>query len=119
MTERRRARQETLGEVEAKIIDPHAAAAFDFLTNKADYTDKSYDEIMEMNTDVYALDQIERRRGRYKSEHTLFLSELLIGSQFSDNQFFNELVQEIARQPSDIKPDQIVISGLYMGDFGG
>lgn len=119
MAERQRARQETLGDAEAKIIDPHAAAAFDFLTNKADYTDKSYDEIMEMNTDVYALDQIERRRGRYKSEHTLFLSELLIGSQFSDNQFFNELVQEIARQPSDIKPDQIVISGLYMGDFGG
>lgn len=72
-----------------------------------------------MNTDVYDLDQVERRRGRNKSEHTLFLSELLVGSQFSDNQFFNELVQTVDCLPEGEKPDQIVMSGLYMGDFGG
>lgn len=119
MAERQpRAGRENIAEDE-KIIDPQVAAAFEFLTNKHDYGDMTYDEIMSSNTDIYRLQRVDHRRGRNKSEHTLYMSELLIGSQYSDNEFFNDVVARVADLPAESKPDQIVMSGLYMGDFGG
>lgn len=102
-----------------KVLDPAAVDAFAFLTNKQNYDGMTYDEIMAQGAEADRLQVVERRRGRNKSEHTLFLAEMLVGSQYTDNEFFNQVVEQIAALPQDAKPDQIVMSGLYMGDFGG
>lgn len=100
-------------------LDPKALKAFGYLTNKDDFSGKSYDEIMDKDSDVDDIQSIDRKRGRYKDEHTLYLAELLVGSRFSDNNFFNEIVDHVGSLPKEQKPDQIVMTGLYMGDFGG
>lgn len=100
-------------------LDPKALNAFDYLTNKGDFSGLSYDEIMDKDVDVDDIQSIERKRGRQQSEHTLFLADLLVGSRFSDNHFFNEVVEKVSTLPKEQKPDQIVVTGLYMGDFGG
>ena len=100
-------------------LDPKALKAFDYLTNKGDFSGMSYDEIMDKDSDVDDIQSIDRKRGRQRNEHTLFLAELLVGSRFSDNHFFNEIVEHVASLPKEQKPDQIVMTGLYMGDFGG
>ncbi len=119
MAERRPRAPKAGEETDKEALDPAAVNAFDFLTNKRDYTGMSYDEIMADGANNDKLQQVERRRGRNKSEHTLFMSELLVGSQYSDNEFFNTLVDQVSELPAEAKPDQIVMSGLYMGDFGG
>lgn len=120
MSERRKApvaQEEISGE---ELLDPKAVDAFAFLTNKRDFEGQSYDEIMASGgADEDYLQRVEHRRGRHKSEHTLFMAELLVGSQYSDNEFFNEVVERVSTLPEDMKPDQVVMSGLYMGDFGG
>lgn len=100
-------------------LDPKALKAFDYLTNKGDYTDMSYDEIMDADPGLDDIQTIEHKRGRQKNEHTLFLADLLVGNRFSDNHFFNEIVKRVASLPTSQKPDQVVMTGLYMGDFGG
>lgn len=100
-------------------LDPKALAAFDYLTNKSDYSHMTYDEIMASDAGVDDIPTIDRRRTRQRSEHTLYLADLLVGSKFSDNNFFNEVVERVGSLPAEQKPDQVVISGLYMGDFGG
>lgn len=100
-------------------LDPKALNAFDYLTNKGDFSNLSYDDIMDKDVTVDDIQAIERRRGRQKSEHTLFLADLLVGSRFSDNHFFNEVVEKVSSLPKEQKPDQIIVTGLYMGDFGG
>lgn len=106
-------------EVGEPTLDPKALKAFDYLTNKGDFSGLSYDEIMDKDVAVDDIQSIERRRGRQKSEHTLFLADLLVGSRFSDNHFFNEVVEKVGTFTNEQKPDQIVVTGLYMGDFGG
>ncbi|MCA9337914.1 hypothetical protein KC949_00015 [Candidatus Saccharibacteria bacterium] len=101
------------------VLDPKALNAFGYLTNKGNYAGKTYDEIMAEDADLDDIPTLEHRRGRQRSEHTLYLADLLVGSKFSDNQFFNEVVNKIGSLPKEEAPDQIVISGLYMGDFGG
>lgn len=105
--------------IQEPALDPKALKAFDYLTNKGDYSDMSYDEIMDTDPGIDDIQSIERKRGRQRSEHTLFLADLLVGSRFSDNHFFNEVVEHVASLPKEQKPDQIVMTGLYMGDFGG
>lgn len=102
-------------------LDPEAVAAFDFLTNKIEYDGMSYDEVVEANNvgDVDHLETVEVRRGNRKSENTLYVADLLVGSKYSDNKFFNQLVETVDTLPSEMKPDKIVMSGMYMGDFGG
>lgn len=102
-----------------KVLDPAAVSAFDFLTNKRDFTGMTYDEIMAADGEVDDLQVVDHRRGRNKSENTLYLSELLVGSQYSDNEFFNQIVDTVGSLPPEQKPDQVIMSGLYMGDFGG
>lgn len=120
MAERRpRASRQTQEGSDEKVIDPAAVGAFDFLTNKRDFAGMSYDEIMAADGEVDRLQVAEHRRGRNKSENTLYLSGLLVGSRYSDNAFFNQIVDIVGALPSEQKPDQIVMSGLYMGDFGG
>lgn len=120
MSERRKAPsapEETSGE---ELLDPKAVEAFEFLTNKKDFEGQTYDEIMESGSaDEDYLKRVDHRLGRSRSDHTLFMSELLVGSQYSDNEFFNEVVERVGTFPEEMKPDQIVMSGLYMGDFGG
>lgn len=106
-------------EEEGKILDPRAVKAFDYLTNKVDYSHLSYDEIMETDENLDGMRRVERRRGHSNSQNTLFLSELLVGSKYSDNGFFNDVVEKVSGLPAELKPDEIVLSGLYMGDFGG
>jgi hypothetical protein len=105
--------------VQEPTLDPKALKAFDYLTNKGNYADMSYDEIMDADPGLDDIQTIEHRRGRQKNEHTLFLADLLVGNRFSDNHFFNEIVDRVAALPSSEKPDQVVMTGLYMGDFGG
>jgi|GEM_PF-452567 len=100
-------------------LDPKALDAFDYLTNKGDFSGLSYDEIMDKDAGVDDIQSVEHKRGRHKNEHTLYLADLLVGSKFSDNHFFNKVVEHVADLPKDEKPDQIVMTGLYMGDFGG
>lgn len=102
-----------------QVLDPKALNAFGFLTNKGNYEGMSYDEIMAQDADLDDIPTVEHRRGRQKAEHTLYLADLLVGSKFSDNEFFNEVVEKVASLPKADAPDQVVISGLYMGDFGG
>ena len=103
-----------------KVLDPNAVSAFEYLTNKHDYSGMTYDEIMESaGAEEDQLQRVDRHRGRNKSEHTLYMSELLVGSQYSDNLFFNDVVRRVGELPAAAKPNQIVMSGLYMGDFGG
>jgi hypothetical protein len=119
MAERRRTPRVVEEVLDEKVLDPAAVGAFDFLTNKRDFTGMTYDEIMAEGAEADRLQRVDHRRGRYKSEHTLYLSELLVGSQYSDNAFFNQVVETVAGLPPEAKPDQVVMSGLYMGDFGG
>lgn len=102
-----------------QTLDPKALKAFDYLTNRGNFDGLSYDEIMEISPDLDDIRSIEHRRGRNKSEHTLFIADLLVGSKFSDNKFFNEIVDTVSNLPTAERPDQIVMTGLYMGDFGG
>lgn len=104
---------------EPATLDPKALKAFGYLTNKDDFSGMSYDEIMAEDAGIDDIQSIDRKLGRQKSEHTLFLADLLVGSRFSDNTFFNEVVEKVGSLPKDQKPDQIVMTGLYMGDFGG
>lgn len=108
-----------VGEVEKESLDPRAVKAFDYLTGKVDYTDKTYDEIMDDDANVDGMRTVERRRGNKSSQNTLFLADLLVGSKYSDHKFFNDLVERVEALPVEMKPDEIVMSGLYMGDFGG
>lgn len=120
MAERRKATRVEEEASDEKILDPAAVDAFAFLTNKQDYSGMTYDEIMESGAaEEDYLQRIDHHRGRNKSEHTLYMSELLVGSQYSDNAFFNDVVQRVGELPPEAKPDQVVMSGLYMGDFGG
>ena len=100
-------------------LDPKALAAFDYLTNKTDYSHMTYDEIMAADAGIDDIQSLDRRRTRQRYEHTLFLADLLVGSKFSDNELFNDVVERVAALPAEQKPDQVVITGLYMGDFGG
>lgn len=120
MVERRKA-PKALEEVSGEeLLDPKAVDAFAFLTNSGNYDGMSYDEIMASGgADEDYLQLVEHRRRRNKSEHTLFMAELLVGSQYSDNEFFNQVVERVGELPPEMKPDQVVMSGLYMGDFGG
>ena len=100
-------------------LDPRAVKAFGYLTDKVDFTGKTYDEIMDDDANVDGMRTVERRRGNANSQNTLYLSELLVGSKYSDHTFFNQVVERVGALPQDMKPDEIVMSGLYMGDFGG
>jgi len=102
-----------------RTLDPRAVGAFKFLTGQVDYSQMSYDEIMATDENLDGMRTVERRRGHSKSQNTLYLSELLVGSKYSDSVFFNEVVEQIKDLPPEMKPDEAVISGLYMGDFGG
>ncbi len=102
-----------------KVLDPRASAAFDYLTGAVDYSGKSFDEIMDTDEELFGMRRVERRRGNSNSQNSLYLSEFLIGSRYADNHYFNELVEQVGSLPKEMKPDEIVISGLYMGDFGG
>ena len=106
-------------ELAEQQLDPRALEAFEFLTNNVDLSDKTYDEIMDSDENLDEMRTVRHRRGRYSSQNTLYMSELLVGSKYSDNKFWNELVEKVDELPKDMKPDQIVVSGLYMGDFGG
>lgn len=110
---------ETEEEQGEKALDPRAVRAFDFLTNKVTYDGMSYDEIMATDEHLDGMRTVERKRGHSNSQNTLYLSELLVGSKYSDNVFFNEVVEKVRTLPQEMKPDEIVVSGLYMGDFGG
>lgn len=110
---------ETEEEQGEKALDPRAIKAFDFLTNQVDYSSMSYDEIMATDENLDGMRRVERKRGHSKSQNTLYLSELLVGSKYSDHTFFNELIAGVDSLPQDMRPDEIVLSGLYMGDFGG
>ncbi len=104
---------------EQVVLDPKALNAFGYLTNKEDFEGMSYDEKMSQDADLDDIQSIDRKLGRQKSEHTLFMADLLVGSKFSDNELFNEIVERVGSLPKGEKPDQVVIAGLYMGDFGG
>lgn len=104
---------------EEKNFDPRAVRAFEFLTDKKDYSGMSYDEIMATDENLHGMRTVERRRGNAKSQNTLYLADLLVGSRYSDSEYFNKVVDTVANLPSDQKPDEIVMTGLYMGDFGG
>lgn len=104
---------------EQSTLDPKALDAFEFLTNKGDFSHMSYDEIMAHDAGMDSIQNVDRKLGRQKTEHTLFMADLLVGSKYSDNELFNEIVEQVGSLPKEQKPDQVVISGLYMGDFGG
>lgn len=106
-------------EAEERILDLRAVKAFEFLTNKRDFSGKTLEEIMAEGAGTDVLQRVDHRRGRHKTEDTLYLADLLVGSQFSDVEFFNTVVEAVAALPPEEKPDQIVVSGMYMGDFGG
>ncbi|MEO5949084.1 MAG: hypothetical protein ABIP74_01650 [Candidatus Saccharimonas sp.] len=110
---------ETDEEQGERALDPRAVNAFDFLTNQVDYSGMTYREKMASDENLDGMRTVERRRGHSKSQNTLYLSELLVGSKYSDNVFFDELIQQISSLPAEMKPDEIVIGGLYLGDFGG
>jgi hypothetical protein len=123
MTERRPRAPRTAGAAEAatekKDFDPRTVGAFEMLTHTVSYEGLSYDEKMQVDENLDGMRTVERRRGHSKSQSTLYLSDLLVGSKYSDNTFFNEVVEKVAALPPEMKPDEIVMSGLYMGDFGG
>lgn len=100
-------------------LDPRAIGAFEYLTGNVDYSNRSYDEIMDSDENLDEMRTVRHRRGRETSHNTLYMAELLVGSKYSDNKFWNETVEKVASLPDDMKPDSIVVSGLYMGDFGG
>lgn len=104
---------------EERQLDPRAVAAFDHLTGKEDYSNLSYDEIMASDENLDEMRTVQRKRGRNASQNTLYMAELLVGSKYSDHKFWNETVEKVASLPEEMKPDEIVLSGLYMGDFGG
>ena len=104
---------------ERKDFDPRTLNAFEALTHTTDYDGMSYDERMAIEENLDGMRRVEAYRGNRKSQRTLYMADLLAGSKYSDNKFFNEVVKEVADLPSDMKPDEIVMSGLYMGDFGG
>ena len=109
------------GEVnhEQNTLDPKALKAFGYLTNKENFVGMSYDEIMNKDADFDDIQSIDRKLGRQKSESTLYMADLLVGSKFSDNELFNDVVNRVGSMSKEHKPDQVVVSGLYMGDFGG
>lgn len=123
MAERRprgtQAEETVVVEKEKKDFDPRTLGAFEALTGKTHYSGMSYDEKMAIDENLDGMRTVERRRGHAKSQNTLYLADLLVGSKYSDNEFFNEVVEGVAGLPAEMKPDEIVISGLYMGDFGG
>ena len=104
---------------EEEKLDPRAVGAFEYLTNQVDYSGLSYDEIMDSDENLDEMRTVRHKRGRNLSHNTLYMSELLIGSKYSDNKFWNETVEKVASLPDNMKPDNIVVGGLYMGDFGG
>lgn len=117
--EAQRAPRENEGSQEQVALDPKALDAFGYLTNKGDFSHMTYDEIMAQDADLDDIQSIDRKLGRQKSEHTLYMADLLVGSKFSDNELFNDVVNRVGSMPKEQKPDQIIIAGLYMGDFGG
>lgn len=119
--ERQPKQSETIieGGVEEEKLDPRAVGAFEYLTGAVDYSGKSYDEIMDSDENLDEMRTVRRRRGRNVSQNTLYMSELLVGSKYSDNKFWNETVEQVGSLPDSMKPDEVVVSGLYMGDFGG
>ena len=102
-----------------KVLDPRAVKAFGYLTDQVDYSNMTYDEIMATDENLDGMRRVERRRGHSKAQNTLYLSELLVGSKYSDSVFFNDVIEQVRVLPPEMKPDEVVVSGLYMGDFGG
>lgn len=118
MAERRprgtQAEETVVVEKEKKDFDPRTLGAFEALTGKTHYSGMSYDEKMAIDENLDGMRTVERRRGHAKSQNTLYLADLLVGSKYSDNEFFNEVVEGVAGLPAEMKPDEIVISGLYI-----
>lgn len=52
-----------------------------------------------------------------KNARVLFLSELLIGNQFSDVKFFAKVIEQVKALPEHMRPQAIVVSGLVQGDY--
>ncbi len=100
-------------------LDPRAVAAFGFLTGNVDYDGLTYDQKMATDENLDGMRRVGRRRGNYNDHNVLYIADLLVGSKYSDNKFFNELIERVHGLPAGMKPDEVVVTGLYMGDFGG
>jgi hypothetical protein len=111
--------EQVVVEEEKALLDPRAERNFQYLTNRFDYSGMSYDDIMVTDENLDGMRTVERKRGRHNTQNTLYLSELLVGSKYTDSEFFNDVVDQVRNLPADMKPDEIVTSGWYLGSYEG
>lgn len=116
LTDERGSRQkgEKPGEVEEQ--DPNVAIAHEMLSRQPEGSKGTLSEIYRANSDEIKIPVVDIRTKK-PSANVLFLSELLLGHQHADIDFFICVVDGLKELPEEMKPDVIVMSGLLQGDF--
>lgn len=96
--------------------DINAKIAYDLLSQPPiDYPD-DLRELYKNHDTKTQIETVEIKIDR-PSANVLYMSELLIGNQDSDVEFYEKTIDRINSLPEDMRPDLVVLSGLIQGDF--
>lgn len=118
MSERMKGQSGEVNDDNEEVLDQSVVNAFNFITGGVDGTKKSLDEIYEDDDGTHA-QEVTLNMRKEGSAKVLYMAELLLGNQYADHKFLNEVVEKVRSLPEEMKPDTIVMSGIVQGSFLG
>ncbi|MFZ1301853.1 MAG: hypothetical protein WAQ27_04760 [Candidatus Microsaccharimonas sp.] len=97
-------------------LNANAKRAFELLSAPVIEPTGTLSEMYAQNDEKNAIETVEVKLKK-PSVKVMYASELLVGNQAADVDFYNSMIDRVAELPKESQPDVFVMSGIVSGDF--